>query len=137
MKIVAVSGYFDPIHRGHIEYFKLARELGDKLIVILNNDHQAMLKKGAPFMPLTERKVILEAIKYIDEVFVSIDKDRSVCESLKAVRPHIFAKGGDRFIEEIPETKICKELGIIMVDGLGGKIQSSSNFYKKVIMVKK
>ena len=131
-KIVAVSGYFDPIHIGHIEYLKLAKSLGDTLIVILNNDHQAMLKKGKPFMPLEDRKAILEAIKYVDEVFISIDTDKSVCKSLQAIKPHIFAKGGDRFANEIPEKKICEELGIKIVDGLGEKIQSSSNFYNKV-----
>ena len=129
MKIIAVSGFFDPIHRGHVEYFKLARQLGDKLIVILNNDYQAMLKKGKPFMPIEDRKSIIESIKYVDEVFISIDKDKSVCESLKTIKPHIFAKGGDRFAGEIPETQICKELGIEIVDGLGAKIQSSRNFY--------
>ena len=129
--IVAVSGYFDPLHVGHIEYFKLARELGDKLIVILNNDRQAVLKKGKIFMPLNERKVILEAVKYVDEVFVSIDQDASVCKSIEKVRPHIFAKGGDRFKFEIPEAKICKELGIKIIDGLGDKIQASSSLTRK------
>ena len=130
MKIVAVSGYFDPLHVGHIEYFRLAKELGDRLIVILNNDEQAALKKGKPFMPLEERKKIIEAIKYVDEVFISIDKDKSICESLRHLKPDIFAKGGDRFAYEIPEAKVCEELGIKIVDGVGAKIQSSSNFYK-------
>jgi cytidyltransferase-like protein len=134
MKVV-ISGYFDPIHIGHIEYFKLARKLADKhnakLVVILNNDKQAVLKKGKPFMKASERKIILEAIKYIDEVFISIDKDESVCESLRAVKPDIFAKGGDRFNHEIPESKVCDELGIKMIDGLGKKIQSSSWLIKR------
>lgn len=132
VKIVAVSGYFDPLHIGHIEYFRLARGLGDKLIVILNNDEQAKLKKGNPFMSQEERKKILEALKYVDEVFISIDFDQSVCKSLRAVMPNIFAKGGDRFSYEIAEAQICRELGIEIVDGLGDKIQSSRNFYQKV-----
>jgi len=127
---VAVSGYFDPLHVGHIEYFKLARELGDKLIVILNNDRQAALKKGKSFMPLEERKTILEAIRYVDEVFVSIDNDASVRKSLKYIRPHIFANGGDRYEYEIPEAKTCLKYDIKMVDGLGKKIQSSSELTK-------
>ena len=131
MKVVVVSGYFDPLHIGHIEYLKLAWDLGDKLVVILNNDVQAKLKKGKVFMPLSERKEILEAIKYIDEVFVSIDEDGSVCKSLEVIKPHIFAKGGDRFAYEIPETLICKKLGIEIVDGLGSKKQSSSGLIKK------
>lgn len=136
MKKIAVSGYFDPIHAGHIEYLKLAKEIAEKnngkLIAILNNDAQAALKKGKPFMPLEERKIILESIKYVDEVFVSIDKDGSVSKSLEMLRPDIFAKGGDRFSKEIPEAEICKKLGIEIVDGLGKKIQSSSELIKKV-----
>ena len=134
MKIVAVSGYFDPIHVGHIEYIKLAKELADKigakLVVILNNDKQVRLKKGKLFMPLEERKIILESIKYVDEVFVSIDEDKSVCKSLEAVNPDIFAKGGDRFSYEIPEAKVCERLGIKIIDSLGKKIQSSSELIK-------
>jgi len=132
MKIVAVSGYFDPIHIGHIELFKLAKALGDKLIVIVNNDKQTEMKKGKYFMPVEERKKILEALKCVDEVFVSIDEDRSVCKSLEAVHPDIFANGGDRkSLNDVPEYPICQELGIEMIDGLGKKIQSSSELVKK------
>ena len=127
MKIVVASGYFDPIHKGHMEYLKLAKSLGDKLIVILNTDKQAKLKKGKSFMNEQERKIVLEAIKYVDEVFLSIDEDKSVCKSLSILKPDIFANGGDRNQKEIPESKICKELNIEMRDGLGEKIQSSSN----------
>jgi D-beta-D-heptose 7-phosphate kinase/D-beta-D-heptose 1-phosphate adenosyltransferase len=132
-KIILVSGYFDPIHIGHIEYLRLSKRLGDKLVVILNNDLQAKLKKGRAFMPLRERKEILKAIKFVDEVFISIDKNKSVCESIRAIAEKylgneiIFAKGGDRFSSEIPEAKICRELNIDIVDRLGKKIQSSSN----------
>lgn len=129
-KIIVTSGYFNPIHIGHIEYLKLAKNLGGKLIVILNNDEQARLKKSKSFMPLKERKIIMEAIEYVDEVFVSIDKDLSVCKSLEAIKPDIFAKGGDRFNYEIPESKVCKRLGIKVIDGLGKKIQSSSELIK-------
>ncbi|MBU1083434.1 adenylyltransferase/cytidyltransferase family protein [Patescibacteria group bacterium] len=126
-KIIVASGYFDPIHIGHLEYLKLAKQLGGKLVVILNNDLQCVLKKGKSFMNQEERAEILKAIKYVDEVFISIDKDTSVCESLRLIKPDIFAKGGDRFSYEIPEAKICQELGITIVDKLGEKIQSSSN----------
>lgn len=132
-KIIITSGYFDPIHVGHIECLKLSKELNGKLIVILNNDFQCVLKKGKPFMPEEERRKIIESIKYVDEVFTSIDKDRSVCESIRKLRelyPEdelIFTKGGDRLSSEIPEAKICKELNIKIIDGLGEKIQSSSN----------
>ena len=127
MKVVAVSGYFDPLHIGHIELFKMARELGDKLVVILNNNKQTEMKKGKYFMPAEERKKILEELRCVDEVFVSIDEERSVCKSLEAVHPDIFANGGDRFNYEVPEVKVCEELRIKIVDGLGGKIQSSSD----------
>jgi len=130
MKIVAISGYFDPIHRGHIEYIYLAKKLGDKLIVILNNDNQCVAKKGKAFMPIEDKKAILEALGHVDEVFVSVDEDSSVCESLKIIKPHIFAQGGDRFSDEVPEGKVCKELGIEMVDSLGKKLQSSSELIK-------
>jgi cytidyltransferase-like protein len=131
MRIIAVSGYFDPLHVGHIELFKLARALGDKLVVIVNNDKQTELKKGTYFMPAEERKKILIELECVDDVFISIDEDRSVCRSLQEVHPHVFANGGDRHNYEIPEAKICRELGIEIVDGLGDKIQSSSELIKR------
>ena len=135
MKIVVTSGYFDPIHRGHIECLKLSKELankiGAKLVVILNNDKQVSLKKGKPFMPLEDRKAVLESIKFVDEVFVSIDEERSVCKSIEAIRPDIFTKGGDRFSTEVPEAEVCKRLGVRIVDILGEKVQSSSDLIKK------
>ena len=124
---VAVSGYFDPIHVGHLEYLKMAKELGDSLVVIVNNNHQCELKKGKPFMDQNDRLEIVKALRFVDEVFLSIDKDRTVCKSLEAVRPNIFANGGDRATSEVPETPICKKYNIKMVDGLGDKIRSSSN----------
>ena len=127
MKIVATSGYFDPLHVGHLECFELAKKLGDKLIVIVNSDLQAKLKKGKSFMKEKDRIKIISALKCVDEVFLSIDKDQTQCESLKYLKPNIFAKGGDRMSNEIPELKICKELDIKIVDGLGKKIRSSSD----------
>ncbi len=128
--VVVASGYFDPIHIGHIEYLNLAKKLGDKLIVIVNNDAQAVLKKGKPFMSQTERIAIVKELKCVDEVFLSIDKDPSVCESLRKIRPNIFAKGGDRIVSNIPEVSVCKEIGCKIIDGLGAKIQSSSELIK-------
>jgi cytidyltransferase-like protein len=126
-KIIAASGYFDPIHVGHIECLELAKKLGDRLVVIVNNDNQAVLKKGKPFMKQEERLKIVQSLRCVDEVFLSIDQDRTVCKSLAAVRPDVFAKGGDRTSGEIPESVICKELNIQIIDGLGAKIQSSSS----------
>jgi len=128
--IIAVSGYFDPLHEGHLEYLGLAKELGDKLIVILNNTEQAILKKGRENIGLSERKAVLEGIDCVDEVVISIDKGKSVCESLRMIMPDIFAKGGDRFAHEIPEADICKQLNIRIIDRLGKKINSSSDIVK-------
>ena len=133
---VVVSGYFDPIHVGHLEMMKLAKQLGDELIVIVNNDKQAKLKKKKPFMSEDDRLKIVKAIRYVDGAFISIDEDKTVRGSLQKVRRNykeydiIFANGGDRSSDEIPESKVCKECDIQMVDGLGDKIRSSSKIVK-------
>lgn len=124
-KIVVASGFFDPIHAGHIQYLKRSKELGSKLIVIINSDEQAILKKGFVLMPLEQRIAIIRELSCVDAIMVATDKDGSVCESIRALRPHIFAKGGDRFASEIPEKKVCDELKVEIVDGLGDKIFSS------------
>jgi len=137
MKIVIVSGYFNPIHIGHINYLKGSKEAGDILVVIVNNDEQVKIKGSVAFMPEKERMEIIKAIKYVDEVFLSVDKDRTVCESLRSVAKKypdaelFFANGGDRHQGNIPEAEICKEFNIKMIDGVGGdKIQSSSTLIK-------
>ena len=124
---IAVSGYFDPIHVGHLEYLKMAKSLGDILVVIVNNNHQCVLKKGKFFMDENDRLEIVKSIKYVDEVVLSIDEDKTVCKSLELIRPNIFANGGDRSTDEVPETSVCKKYEIEMVDGLGEKIRSSSS----------
>lgn len=133
MKIVIVSGYFNPIHKGHIEYFKLSKSYGDKLYVIVNNDFQRGLKGSLEFQDEEERLLIVSSLKMVDEAIISIDKDRSVCETLKMIHSKenemtelFFANGGDQNNEIIPERKICENLGIILIDGMGNKIQSSS-----------
>ena len=133
---VVVSGYFDPIHVGHLEMMKLAKQLGDELVVIVNNDKQAKLKKKKSFMSEDDRLKIVKAIRYVDGAFISIDEDKTVRGSLQKVRRNykeydiIFANGGDRSSDEIPESKVCKECDIQMVDGLGDKIRSSSKIVK-------
>jgi D-beta-D-heptose 7-phosphate kinase/D-beta-D-heptose 1-phosphate adenosyltransferase len=126
MRKVAISGYFDPIHIGHLEYIRLAKELGEYLIVIVNNDEQASLKKGNSFMCEDDRLAIVACIKGVNEAVLSIDKDETVCKTLDLIKPDIFANGGDRSNSEIPEFKICKENNTKVVDGLGDKIRSSS-----------
>ena len=127
MKKIAISGYFDPIHVGHIEYINNAKKLGDWLVVIVNNNNQCALKKGKYFMDEKDRVLIVKNIKAVDEVFLSIDEDKTVCKSLKKVNPDVFANGGDRKNYEIPESKVCKENNIEIIDGLGDKIRSSSD----------
>ncbi len=124
---VAVSGYFDPIHVGHLEYLRMAKELGDSLVVIVNNNYQCKLKKGRHFMDENDRVEIVKALRFVDEVFLSVDKDRTVCKSLEEIKPDVFANGGDRATSEVPETPVCKKFNIKMVDGLGDKIRSSSS----------
>lgn len=132
MITVIASGYFDPLHIGHIEYLEAASKLGNRLIVIVNNDNQAELKKGQSFMHEDDRMRIVDALACVDEVYLATDNDASVCQSIKElweIGPvEIFAKGGDRFAPEIPEVKMCKELKIDIVDGLGEKIRSSSDY---------
>jgi D-beta-D-heptose 7-phosphate kinase/D-beta-D-heptose 1-phosphate adenosyltransferase len=135
--IVAVSGGFDPVHKGHVRMFNEAKRLGDKLIVILNNDNWLRLKKGYVFMDQEERKEIIESFRAVDEVIMSFHeentKDISICEELKKIRPNIFAKGGDRHSGNIPETPVCEEIGCLIVNeiGHGGKVQSSSWLVKQ------
>ena len=127
MKTVAISGYFDPIHVGHLEYIELSKRMGDYLVVIVNNNHQCKLKKGKYFMDERDRIKIVESIKGVDEVFLSIDSDKTVCKSLEKIKPDIFTNGGDRDNQEIPESIVCKKYGIELLDGMGKKIRSSSD----------
>lgn len=131
-KWVAVSGGFDPIHIGHVRMFQEARRLGDRLVVILNNDKWLKDKKGYVFMPEHERAELINAFPFVDKVVISShrakDADRSVSRDLAKVRPAIFANGGDRkALADIPEATVCEELSIHMIFNVGGgKIQSSS-----------
>lgn len=129
--LVVTSGYFDPLHQGHLELFSRAKELGTKLIVIVNNDHQAKLKKGFSFMSEKERLAIVTSLSMVDKAVLSIDKDRTVCKTLESLKPNIFAKGGDSTFDNVPEKEICGKLGIRLALGLGDKIQSSSWLLKE------
>ena len=129
---VAVSGGFDPVHKGHIRQFKAAKKLGYELIVILNSDDFLLKKKGYYFMNFDERKEILESIKYVDRVVKCIDKDQTVSKTLKKLKPSIFANGGDRTNKNVPEIDTCKKNNIKMIWNVGGvKIQSSSDLVRK------
>jgi cytidyltransferase-like protein len=132
-KAIIVSCYFNPIHKGHIEYFNNAKANGDKLIVIVNSDYQRALKGSKEFQKEDERVFIVSNIKSVDQVFLSIDQDRTVCATIKLIHEKLskdyqlaFANGRDQNNNSIPEVPICKELGVELIDGLGDKIQSSS-----------
>lgn len=143
--IAIASGYFNPVHKGHVELFERAKEIADKLIVIVNNDKQRELKGSKEFQTEDERCKIISSLKPVDGVLLSIDEDRTVRESLKLLNERyeiikintstsetplefklIFINGGDQFSNTVAERDVCMEYGIYMIDGMGGKIQSSS-----------
>lgn len=135
--VVAVSGGFDPVHVGHIRYFREARALGDRLLVILNDDEWLMRKKGYVFMPQEERIEVLRAIRWVDDIVLREPaEDTSITHMLEKLPVHIFAKGGDRTYDNIPETAVCEARGIRMVFGVGGsdKPQSSSWLVKNLAL---
>jgi len=138
MITVAVSGGFDPVHIGHIRSIKEAKKLGDKLMIILTRDDQLIIKKGYYFMPYEERKEILGRIEGVDRVVPNIDSDITSNESLEYYRPDIFAKGGDRTEDNMPEIEkdICAKIGCKIVYGIGGeKIQSSSYLVERAFRI--
>jgi cytidyltransferase-like protein len=132
-RAIIVSGYFNPIHKGHLEYFNNAKALADELFVIVNSDLQRELKGSKEFQKEAERLFIVQNIKAVDKAMISVDKDRTVCESIRTLFEAYgaeyqlgFANGGDQDNNSIPEAPICNELKIELIDGLGDKIQSSS-----------
>ena len=130
-KIVVASGYFTELHHGHIEYLEKSKALGDILVVIVNNDKQTLLKKGKVLVNATQRIKVIKALKCVDLAIESVDEDRTVCKTLAALHPDIFTNGGDQTNENIPEFEVCERLGIQMVDGLGHKLESSSDIIKR------
>ena len=132
-KGIIVSGYFNPIHKGHIEYFNQAKALADELFVIVNNDSQRILKGSKEFQKEQERIFIVSNIKSVDHCILSIDEDRTVIKTIEKISQDFgkeydlnFANGGDQNNNTIPERPICDQMGISLIDGLGDKIQSSS-----------
>ena len=137
-KAIIVSGYFNPLHKGHLELFEKAKASGDQLWVIVNSDHQRKLKGSKEFMDENERLIIVKAIGIVDKALISIDKDKTQCATLADLADQFsseyelyFANGGDQNNDSIPEVSVCKEKGIGLLEGLGNKIQSSSWLLKK------
>ena len=137
-KIIIVSGYFNPLHKGHLELFEKAKATGDQLWVIVNNDIQRELKGNKEFMDQDERLVIVRAIGIVDKAIISIDKDETQCATLTDLADKYswqyefyFANGGDQYNDSIPEVTVCNEKGIGLIERLGDKIQSSSWLLKK------
>ncbi|MBN2884778.1 adenylyltransferase/cytidyltransferase family protein [Patescibacteria group bacterium] len=142
--VVAVSGYFNPLHVGHLEMIKKAKKLGDKLVVIVNNDKQVALKKRVSFMSEQDRVVIIKALRDVDRVILAIDDyqlsngEIPVIKTLAKLKPNIFANGGDRKnLANVPEYEVCQKYQIKMVDGLGQKIRASSELIAKAAAKKK
>jgi cytidyltransferase-like protein len=137
-EIVITSGYFNPLHVGHVSYLEEAKKLGDRLIVIVNNDFQVKLKGSKVFMNQKDRSTIIKALAAVDGVYISNSKDGSVCDDLEHLRKlfshdHlIFAKGGDRTLGNIPEVKVCQDNNIQMIFNVGcAKTTSSSKILKE------
>ena len=129
--IIAVSGGFDPIHRGHVQMIREASEYGE-VLVILNSDEWLIEKKGYKFMSFEERAYIAGSIKGVSVVTSVDDSDGSVCKALKKFKPDYFANGGDRYITNTPEMEVCEGLGVEMLWNIGGeKTQSSSILVEK------
>ncbi|PNH00643.1 FAD synthase [Tetrabaena socialis] len=145
-RVVVISGHCQPVHRGHVDYCKYARDFAGPdgvVIFIVNNDKQAVLKKGYSFVPQEDRLAVISAIRHVDKAVLSIDEDRTVCKTLQMLcdtegddKPTFFGNGGD--VDEgnrCPEEEVCRQNGIRLVYGFGDKVQSSSWILEKSVRV--
>lgn len=140
-RVVVVSGYFNPVHVGHLDMLRDATKYGGHVVVIVNNDRQVRLKGSCPFMCVEDRIKIVERFKWVSYAFPSIDEDLTVARTLGWLKKHytcrdkkmIFANGGDRTEANELEKFVCDNLGIEMVFGLGDKTESSSNLIKRAV----
>ncbi len=131
---IIVSGYFSPLHVGHLDMMEDAAARGDTLIVIVNNNAQQQMKKGKVIIDETDRLRIVKALRIVDRAFIAIDDDRTVCQSLELIAREfadhrlIFANGGDRSTGEVvPEAETCAAAGIEMVFDMGGTEKADSS----------
>ncbi len=140
MNIGIISGYFTILHKGHIQYMEEARKLCDLLIVIVNNDKQQINKKGILIHPSKDIQYIIKQFRCVDDVVESIDKSKSVCDTIQMIHDGMspntkifFGNGGDKLSENVPEYKLCNKLGIEMISNIGGgKINSSSDIIERL-----
>lgn len=130
MKVVIVSGFFNPLHGGHLDMIEAAKKLGDRLVVIVNNDEQQLLKKGKIILDQDNRTRLIRALRDVDEVVLSIDNEPPVINTLEMLAKQyhgeqlIFANGGDRdSVKAIPETEVCNKYGIELVFGVGTDVR--------------
>ena len=139
MKTVCVSGFFDPLHIGHLRHFELAKALGDKLIVVVSRDDQCIKKKGYYILPLEQRMAIIGALRCVDQVQMNIDTENISAETLALLKPDIFAKGGEYTKSNLPpeEIEVCKKFNIELVFGIGLALDSSQRLVKKAMEVSK
>ena len=140
MSVIVLSGYFNPIHPGHISMILEAKEYAEKLIVVVNSDEQVKRKRSLPFLDEWARCEIVRNIKGVDEVLLAIDEDGTVVKSLEKIkidhRDHkiFFGNGGDRspHASAIPEVKFCEAHDIVLIYGIGDeKRYSSSSLIQK------
>lgn len=145
-RVVVISGYMSPVHSGHCDYARLAKEFAGPdgfVYCIVNNDNQAILKKGYSFVPQEDRLAVMGALKYVDHAVLSIDEDRTVCKTIEMLcqnsspdfpKPTHFANGGDVTPgNPCPESIVCDKHDVELVYGLGDKIQSSSWILEKSV----
>ena len=132
--LVIVSGYFSPLHCGHLDYLEAGASLGDRLVVIVNNDLQQKKKKGKVILPQQDRLRIVRALSIVDEACVAIDDDSSVKKTIESIALKnqqfnlIFANGGDRNQpSDIPEVDVCREHKIQLIFGAGGSTKRDSS----------
>jgi len=140
--LVIVSGYFGPIHVGHLDMIEAGANAGDELFVIVNNNAQQVMKKGKVIIDEADRLRIVQALRVVDHAMIAVDEDGTVCASLEAIAKKfpdhkiIFGNGGDdrKNNDEVPETKVCSEYNIEMIFGMGGlnKADSSSRLIEEL-----
>lgn len=135
-RVVCASGYFNPLHVGHVRYLEAARSLGLMLVVIVNTDYQVGLKGSVPFMREYDRLEIVSSLRCVDAAVLAADHDRSVSRTLERLRPDVFANGGDvRTEQDCRELEVCRKLNIHIALGVGGhhKMRSSSELIRRAV----